>query len=276
MFYTYLLAMWVFYYQPFTFQYAPAPHVTESLKGISLTPIHIWAGGETMERGVLEDSIGRVLDSLHGLSFDKVGYKKLLVETMAYESERGTFIKQKGGPALGVYQIEPSTHRYVVKDWLERKGEDREILKKALKRWTLKGVKNSYNITKNIHYQTLVAFLVYYHRVGGFPALTTLKDRATLYKKHYNTYKGKGTVRGYIEKAHEYKVCEEAAGGEGIKRYIPNTKVPLRKKQNAPDIYAVVQDKMKRQHRIPQRCSSNGYRYIISHTVKVIRRRKHG
>jgi len=56
----------------------------------------------------LRDLITRVLKEIpHGYSEDAV---ELLMMIAAHESRLGTYIKQVGGPALGIFQIEPATH----------------------------------------------------------------------------------------------------------------------------------------------------------------------
>ena len=53
-----------------------------------------------------QDLNNRVLSSIGLYSVEAV---YLLLGTCAVESNFGTYLKQKNGPALGVFQIEPST-----------------------------------------------------------------------------------------------------------------------------------------------------------------------
>jgi hypothetical protein len=56
----------------------------------------------------LRDLITRTLKEIpHGYSEDAV---ELLMMIAAHESRLGTYLRQVGGPALGVFQMEPATH----------------------------------------------------------------------------------------------------------------------------------------------------------------------
>ena len=44
--------------------------------------------------------------------------EELLMLTAAHESHLGTYLKQKGGPALGIYQMEPATYRDLHENFL--------------------------------------------------------------------------------------------------------------------------------------------------------------
>lgn len=184
--------------------------VIKSLILIPTTTVMIWAGGDGFDVKEFDRAVGDVLTSLCFVDFDRDGYRKLLIETAAYESDGGAVIKQVGGPALGVYQIEPSTHDYIVRKWLHTE-ESKEVFQKSNLRNVVDGWyvqappgTNRYNLKKNIHYQTTIAFLVYYHRVGGWPDLSTVESRAKIYKTYYNTPKGKGKKKKYIEAAKNF------------------------------------------------------------------------
>jgi hypothetical protein len=56
----------------------------------------------------LRDLITRTLKEIpHGYSEDAV---ELLMMIAAHESRLGTYLRQVGGPALGIFQMEPATH----------------------------------------------------------------------------------------------------------------------------------------------------------------------
>ena len=54
----------------------------------------------------------------------------LLLGTAAIESDMGQFLRQINGPALGIYQMEPSTHLDIWQNYLQFREE---MLKKVRK-----------------------------------------------------------------------------------------------------------------------------------------------
>lgn len=178
--------------------------------------IFVWNGGGIIDRVKFENSVDKVVKSFEFLGIDREGYKKLLIETAVYESTSGMIVKQSHGPALGIYQIEPRTHRYVTEEWLGRQGcAIRDNVARNVDMWKIKAPPGyddtRWNLMYNINYQTAVALALYYKRTSKndkYP-LTTIRDRSRVYKRFYNTGSGKGSKIGYIQKAKEYwNVCE--------------------------------------------------------------------
>ena len=54
--------------------------------------------------------------------------EQLLLGTACAESNLGTYLHQVGGPALGVFQIEPATHTDIWENYLLYRGELRETV----------------------------------------------------------------------------------------------------------------------------------------------------
>ena len=106
---------------------------------------------------------------------------KLLLGTCAVESEFGTYIKQRGGPALSPWQIEEPTF-----NWLKERYKkyhpyiDKEF--EALE-WDLK-------------LAILMCRLRYL--VVPDPIPKTLAEQAVYWKKYYNTFQGAGTPMAYV------------------------------------------------------------------------------
>lgn len=179
--------------------------------------IFVWNGGEPIDRVKFESSVDKVVKSFEFLRIDKEGYKKLLIETAIYESSTGSVVRQYRGPALGIYQIEPRTHRYVTEEWLGRQGcAIRDSVARNVNMWKIKAPPGyddtRWNLMYNINYQTAVALALYYKRTSKNDkySLTTIRDRSRVYKRFYNTRSGKGSKLGYIQKAKEYWDVREA------------------------------------------------------------------
>ena len=60
---------------------------------------------------------------LHAMGMYSESAVNLLLMTVAHESRMGHYIAQVGGPALGVYQIEPTTARDVVMRYLSTRKD---------------------------------------------------------------------------------------------------------------------------------------------------------
>jgi hypothetical protein len=133
--------------------------------------------------------------------------ENLLVGTALVES-RLQYLKQVGGgPALGIYQIEPATHRDLYENWLVHR---REIRQKVVK---LASTEGTYTLGKeykyiaaagdteligNLPYATAAARLIYRRMPGALPPADDIPALGAYWKQHYNTPRGKGTVDKFV------------------------------------------------------------------------------
>lgn len=124
---------------------------------------------------------------------------ELLMLTAAQESLCGTFIKQVNGPALGIFQIEPSSYLDLYK-WMAR----RPNLHKAVMKFRAKRISVRNNLIGNIPFQIVVARAFYYRKPGKLPVHTDLNEMAAYYKQYFNTHLGDATVEGAKEKYLKY------------------------------------------------------------------------
>ncbi len=133
---------------------------------------------------------------------------KLLLGTALQESKL-THVKQiGGGPALGVYQMEPATHNDIwvnyinYKPWLEELILGRYV---EGARWRLA---ESDRVIYDLRYATAMARIHYARRPEPLPDVGDDIGMAHYWKDHYNTHLGAGTVE-------EYLACWEKYGIEG-------------------------------------------------------------
>lgn len=132
----------------------------------------------------LEDTIVWTL-RCHGLW--SVAATNLLLGTAAIESGMGMHTRQiGGGPALGWFQIEPTTF-----DWLKAKYRDRYI---AL----LHAPFQELGDESDPRLAILVARLRYLVVRDPLPHADNLPALAEYWKKHYNTRAGAGTVEKFL------------------------------------------------------------------------------
>ena len=133
----------------------------------------------------------------------------LLMMTAAHESRLGTYIKQQGGPALGIFQMEPATHEdhweYITpRGWLYD----------ALVAMNLECDTNASTMEYNLRYAIVMARIHYYRQPEALPEETEryrgmggkeeyLRKLAVYCKKYYNTSAGKATALKYLSDYNE-------------------------------------------------------------------------
>lgn len=159
-----------------------------------------WKGGNTVKLDQLKQTIIAVQERISIPSNEHTAL--LLLETSAVESSRGVDMIQRRGPARGILQMEPATEKFL-KKWL--KNNHPSIYKEVTSFYNYKKDK-VWNRTYNVPYQIAMSLAYYWHRCGDrlLYLITTRESRAKVWKKYYNTYKGKGTISKYHEKAEKY------------------------------------------------------------------------
>ena len=126
----------------------------------------------------------------------------IVLETAAVESLRGQLVRQKRGPALGIYQMEPETREDLL-NWLKYRHKD--VYDEVMVFWEKKQTAE-WNYIHNIPWQTAMCLIKYWY-VSGHNLQDLCRDRssrAALWRMRYNTLKGKGSVHAYIENAKMY------------------------------------------------------------------------
>ena len=102
-------------------------------------------------------------------------------------------LKQKGGPAIGFFQIEPDT----INDVMDNYAHYRPHIMQDLLDLGLKQGEEEFCVLTNIALQ--IAFCRLCYRRVPKPIPNNLEDMAKYWKKHYNTEKGKGTVEHFLK-----------------------------------------------------------------------------
>lgn len=134
---------------------------------------------------------------LEDLGLYNVAASELVIGTGIQES-RLTYIKQIGnGPALGIFQMEPATHRDIWINFLKYRDELRTKMN-AIARYPAE-IPAPEIMVYNLRYAAAMC-RVHYRRVREpLPPAGDLEGQAAYWKKHYNTELGRGTVDEYIE-----------------------------------------------------------------------------
>ena len=161
-----------------------------------------WEGGATVKKEQLAQTIEAVHERLSIVPKGSADHVALLMETSAVESSRGYIVRQVGGPARGIFQMEPTTER-CMRSWLK---DNFPSVHDEVMAFYDKKKSPDWNRTHNVPYNVAMSTAYYWRRMGDSLAgnITTLEDRAKVWKTHYNTYLGKGSIAGYIRKAEKY------------------------------------------------------------------------
>lgn len=148
-----------------------------------------------IDKGQLRSLIVRVLKDME----PEVPYSdtavELLMLTAAVESNLGTYIEQVGGPALGIFQMEPNTEHDIWMNYIKYKP----TLMQKMNGYCSEDTRVDKELSWNLCYGITMARLLY-ARVPAVLPENNPKALAEYWKKHYNTHLGKGTVEKAMQK----------------------------------------------------------------------------
>lgn len=119
----------------------------------------------------------------------------LIAGTAMTESLSGEYIHQVGGPACGIYQMEPRTAKDILENYLPYKP----TLEMSVRRLYIPDLTLEENLTSNLPWATAMCRIHYLRVKSVIPK--TIEERAKYWKKYYNTPLGKGSVESYLSKA---------------------------------------------------------------------------
>lgn len=128
---------------------------------------------------------------LHHLGMWSLAAEQLLLGTAAQESKLRYLRQLGGGPALGLWQIEPATERDIWNNYLAFR-QDLEA--------RIRDLQSPFQgLAVNLPYGCAMARLVYRRSPLPLPPAGDVAGLAQLWKQVYNTPRGKGTVAEFIE-----------------------------------------------------------------------------
>jgi len=116
---------------------------------------------------------------------------KLLVMIAAHESNKGEYIIQLTGQAKGLYQMEDSTHDFILQ-WVY--GNKPELYKEIVK--MADGEPSAMKMVTDMDYATAMARAFFLRFPEQLP--DTEDEMAVYAKKRWNTYAGKATSNDYL------------------------------------------------------------------------------
>jgi hypothetical protein len=122
---------------------------------------------------------------------------QLLMNTAEIESVRHYLHQIGGGPALGIYQMEPATHDDIFTHFLDARPE----LRARVLSLSIGGEPDSGQMVGNLYYATAMARIHYWRVPEPIPALNDIPAQAAYWKTHYNTHLGAGSEDKFIARA---------------------------------------------------------------------------
>lgn len=153
-----------------------------------------------MDKDQLRDLITRVLKEVNLYTESAV---ELLMLTASVESKLGYYVKQMGGgPARGIFQMEPTTYNDILDNFVHYKPQLQHIVVRNVDNENL-GY-GSKDLEWNIYHAIVMARLHYLRVKAPLPNKNDLRGMASYWKKHYNTYAGKGTVEKAVKAYKRY------------------------------------------------------------------------
>lgn len=124
-----------------------------------------------------------------------------LVMGTAMQESALRYLAQLSGPALGLWQIEPATHRDVWENYLRhRPGVARSVLEAGCVRaadaspWAV----DDDVLTYNLRYAAAICRVIYRRVPTPLPKANDWPGLAQYWKQHYNTYLGAGQQAEFI------------------------------------------------------------------------------
>lgn len=179
--------------------YIKRPQFVGPVKPIYFIKIFNWSGGEEINKEKLSETIYAIMRKLK-INENK-DFHDLIMETCAVETDFGFIVKQTKGPALSIYQILPSTFRYILNDI---KKKDKNQYKRIMNLYDNR-YGDTYNYIYNVPFTTAICMMYYVNTVKNLEdKIKTRTDRAKVWKKYYNTEGGKGTVDIYLKRTNDH------------------------------------------------------------------------
>lgn len=148
-----------------------------------------------INRGQLRNIISGVMNYL-GEKDSK--WVDLLMITSQLESELGYLVKQVKGPAQGIFQVEPETEADIWKIFLS-KNRNPNLAEKIKKLKFEANVNGIDQMQMNIAYNCAMAYCIYKWRKVD-PSVMNIVEMLIIYKKAYNTPKGKAKILKSLER----------------------------------------------------------------------------
>ena len=154
--------------------------------------------------------------TLHQLDWWSESAEELLMLTAAAESLGGQFLRQVGGgPARGIFQMEPATHNDIWRNYLltsARRAPYADRIRGLVPREALESpegaVRDITQLATNLGYAAAMCRAHYRRVPAALPPADDIRSLAAYWKAYYNTHLGAGRPEEAIEKYYAYTAGE--------------------------------------------------------------------
>lgn len=123
--------------------------------------------------------------------------EELLLFTCAVESDGGTYLQQKKGPALGIYQMEPETYNDLWHNYLYKKSN---LLVCLVTNFNISMMPSEDRLIYDLRYATAMCRIHYARVQQDLPSSDNLSHIWDYYKKYYNSPRGAAEKNESIRK----------------------------------------------------------------------------
>lgn len=134
-----------------------------------------------------------------GPKFAGTAAENLILGTIAQESGF-RYLRQINGPALGLAQMEPATLDDLYTNYLDY----RPAVAKAVDRFLAPIPSRREQLQSNLAYMCAVARMQYFRRPFAMPQADDIEALARIWKRRWNTARGRGTEQAFILNYHQY------------------------------------------------------------------------
>lgn len=158
-----------------------------------VTPVATPATPSSRAQSFLETVIR---PTLRTMGYWSEAAERLLLGTALAESALQERVQRGGGPARGLFQMEPATHADIWTNFLRHRPPLAQSVRAFLSAPAADGFAE---LEHNDRYACAMARVHYLRVRAAIPAGGKVEDLAAYWKAHYNTPAGKGTVRHFVE-----------------------------------------------------------------------------
>lgn len=147
---------------------------------------------------IVRNALAYVGDGLAGFESDAAA--QMVMGTAAHESHFEDLAQIGGGPALGLWQMEPATAADIQANFLAYHPNLKTRVADLLAPWP----SAEQQLASNLAYGAVMCRLALWRHPNPLPAPGDLAGQAALWKAVYNTSSGAGTVEEYMADYHRY------------------------------------------------------------------------
>lgn len=146
-----------------------------------------------------------VKSSLNDLLLYSKDAEELMIFTCAVESLGGTYIRQVKGPALGIYQMEPTTHNDIWQNYIYGSGP---LTLRLFSNFDISRMPSESRMIYDLRYATAMARIHYVRVKDSLPPCHDVNAIWEYYKKYYNTVQGTAEKEESIKKYHDFVLSQ--------------------------------------------------------------------